>query len=206
MFLGGRGCVHRGIFTLFVKYSPPPSPPGPLIQTVKKLSFQAQESKAARKRPRAGGHNRPPFLGVRLGILVRLLLPFSPSSSFHPKLQSSGVQDQPLKFERPWGGEPGWVMREQGPQALAPQPHPWKKGESCLTSSGEPAQPALALGFSSFYLTSPPSSLVALPLGGCAGNAEQSDPARLPPHPQPCLMCAQMCIPTLPSCSLPGSP
>lgn len=48
------------------------------------------------------------------------------------------------------GSLPPWVVTEQGPQDPAP---PGKKGESCLTSSGEPAQPALALGFSFFYLT-----------------------------------------------------
>lgn len=76
-------------------------------------------------------------------------------------------------------------MTEQGPQFPAP---PGKKGKSCLTSSGEPAQPGLALGCTFSYLTLVLKSLlVVLPLG--AGPARASLPVPLP------ALCAQVCAP-----------
>lgn len=86
-------------------------------------------------------------------------------------------------------------MTEQGPQFPAP---PGNKGKSCLTSSGEPAQPGLALECAFSYLTLVLKSLlVVLPWGLVL---------HVPPCLCPSLPCVHRCVPLSPLLLSPGLP
>lgn len=171
--LGEGTCICRAYlhFICIVKPSPPPSLPVSLTQAMKiKLPSTRDQScwgkaKSQRQRQasifRARNGNSNPCIHL------------SSSPSIIPTLNCR-VQEfrTGLSEDRE---ALGWGAGLGSDKAGAPGPGPTREIESCLTSSGEPAQPPLALRSSFSYLTRFLGSLlVAVALGGSAGNEEKS--------------------------------
>lgn len=169
---------------------------GPLIQAVSQLT--GTRGQCTWERFKRSRQRQASIFSARTGNLC--LYP-PPSSPFIiPTLNCRGQESKTSLSEDQealgWGA---WLGYDR---AGAPVPGPTReKGKIMLDKFRRTGPASLALGCSFSYLTLLLKSLlVALPLGGSVGNAERSGP-HLPP-----LLCAQVSVPTSPSCSLPGSP